>query len=77
MLDHPDVLDAVARAEQAVLDSPAVLGGNAFNRDQAARMAERGYQVIALGFDWSLLLRGAGDALPANLSHRPGHQEIP
>ncbi|MEJ2859689.1 aldolase/citrate lyase family protein [Actinomycetospora flava] len=57
--DHPEVQAAVARAEAAVLDSPVVLGGNAFSPAEARAMADRGYQVIALGFDWVLLQRGA------------------
>ena len=63
--EHPEVRAAVARAEKAILGSRAVLGGNAFSRDQAVRMAEQGYQMIALGFDWLLLQRGAADVLPA------------
>lgn len=62
-LDHPDVLDAVDRAEKAIHDSPVVLGGNAFTPEQARQMAERGYQLLALGFDWSLLQRGAAAVL--------------
>jgi 4-hydroxy-2-oxoheptanedioate aldolase len=64
-LDHPAVLDAVARAETAIRDSPVVLGGNAFTPDQAAQLVERGYQLLALGFDWSLLQRGADQVLPS------------
>jgi 4-hydroxy-2-oxoheptanedioate aldolase len=62
--DHPDVLGAVARAEKTILDSPVVLGGNAFSPHEARQMADRGYQLIALGFDWTLLQRGAAAALP-------------
>jgi 4-hydroxy-2-oxoheptanedioate aldolase len=63
-LDDPDVLRAADRAEQAILDSPVALGGNAFSPQQARQMADRGYQLIALGFDWSLLHRGAAAVLP-------------
>jgi 4-hydroxy-2-oxoheptanedioate aldolase len=63
-LDHPDVLDAIDRAEKAIRDSPVVLGGNAFSTEQARQMADRGYQLLALGFDWSLLQRGAAAVLP-------------
>ncbi len=62
-LDHPEVAAAVARAEAAIRESPAVMGGNAFTRDQARAMVDRGYQMIALGFDWSLLQRGAAAVL--------------
>jgi 4-hydroxy-2-oxoheptanedioate aldolase len=63
-LDHPDVLDAVDRAEKAIRDSSVVLGGNAFSPEQARQMADRGYQLLALGFDWSLLQRAAAAVLP-------------
>jgi 4-hydroxy-2-oxoheptanedioate aldolase len=63
-LDHPDVLRAIERAEQAILNSPVTLGGNAFSPEQARQMADRGYQLLALGFDWSLLQRGAAAVLP-------------
>jgi 4-hydroxy-2-oxoheptanedioate aldolase len=62
-LDHPDVLRAVGRAEKAILDSPVVLGGNAASPEQARELADRGYQLLTLGFDWSLLQRGASAAL--------------
>ena len=65
-LDDPDVLALVARAERVIRDSGVVLGGNAFSPEQAADMADRGYQALALGFDWSLLQRGAAAVLPAN-----------
>jgi 2-keto-3-deoxy-L-rhamnonate aldolase RhmA len=68
-LDHPDVVAAVTRAEGPILDSPVTLGGNAFTREQAARMVDRGYQLLALGFDWTLLQRGASQVLP---EARPG-----
>jgi 4-hydroxy-2-oxoheptanedioate aldolase len=63
-LEHPDVLDAVERAEKAIRDSPVILGGNAFSPEQARQMTDRGYQLLALGFDWSLLQRGAAAVLP-------------
>jgi 4-hydroxy-2-oxoheptanedioate aldolase len=63
-LDHPDLLDAVDRTEEAIRDSSVVLGGNAFSPEQARQMADRGHQLLALGFDWSLLQRGAAAVLP-------------
>ena len=62
-LDHPEVRAAVARAERAILDSDVVLGGNAFSGAQARQMVDRGYQIVALGFDWSLVQRGAAAVL--------------
>jgi 4-hydroxy-2-oxoheptanedioate aldolase len=61
--DHPDVRAAAERAEAVIRDSSVVLGGNAFSPDEARAMADRGYQVIALGFDWGLLQRGAAAVL--------------
>jgi len=57
--DHPDVAAAVARAESAIRRSPVVLGGNAFSAAQAREMVGRGYQLVALGFDWTLLQSAA------------------
>ncbi|MHA6783489.1 HpcH/HpaI aldolase family protein [Pseudonocardia saturnea] len=61
--DHPDVRGAVARAEKVILDGPVVLGGNALSPQQARQMADRGYQLLTLGFDWTLLQHGAAAAL--------------
>lgn len=57
-VDHPEVLEAIARAEQVILPSPARLGGLAGSPDQARAMVERGYSVILGGLD-VLLLQGA------------------
>lgn len=62
-VDYPEVRAAVARAEKAVLASDVVLGGNSFSVAQSREMADRGYQLVALGFDWSLLQRGAAAVL--------------
>src|SRR5262249_34508363 len=62
--DHSEVLAARAAAEEAgILRSKVLLGGVARLVDQAKRMVERGYRVLVLGFDWSLLQRGAAAAL--------------
>jgi 4-hydroxy-2-oxoheptanedioate aldolase len=61
--DHPDVTSALHHAERVIRDSGVVLGGNAFSSTQARQMTERGYQLLALGFDWTLLQRGATAAL--------------
>jgi 4-hydroxy-2-oxoheptanedioate aldolase len=62
-VDHPEVQAAMAEAEAAILRSGVVLGGVAHSPDQANRMVERGYRLLALGFDWSLLQRGAAGVL--------------
>jgi 4-hydroxy-2-oxoheptanedioate aldolase len=75
--NHPAVLDAVARAESAILESPVVLGGNAFGSEQAKRMVDRGYRLLALGFDWSLLQRGVDQVLAdIRSSGRAGTAEL-
>ena len=61
--DHPDVIAAIDRAERVIRDSDVVLGGNAFSADQARAMVDRGYRLVALGFDTTLLQRGAALAL--------------
>jgi len=58
-VDHPEVQAAKLEAENAILKSSIALGGVAFSPEQANRMADRGYRMIFLGFDWSLLQRGA------------------
>jgi 4-hydroxy-2-oxoheptanedioate aldolase len=62
-LDHPSVVGAIERAEAAILASGVVLGGVAHSPEQANSMIERGYRMLALGFDWSLLQRGAAAVL--------------
>ena len=61
--DHPDVQAAVARIEAAMLRSNVVPGGVARTPEQANAMLERGYKALMLGFDWSLLQRGAASIL--------------
>lgn len=61
--DHPEVQAAMLEAEKGILKSSVALGGVAFSPDQANRMVDRGYRMIFLGFDWSLLQRGAASAL--------------
>jgi 4-hydroxy-2-oxoheptanedioate aldolase len=57
--DHPDVLTAIRQVEHAVLKRGIPLGGPAFTANQANRMADAGYRLIGLGFDWTLVQRGA------------------
>ena len=57
-LDDPEVQDLMARAEAGILKSGVPIGGVARTAEQANRMIERGYLLLALGFDWSLLQRG-------------------
>lgn len=45
------------------MKSRVPIGGVARSAEQANRMIERGYLVIALGFDWSLFARGIAASL--------------
>jgi 4-hydroxy-2-oxoheptanedioate aldolase len=63
--DHPAVQDAIARAEQAIVKSPAHLGGLALTGAVANAMIERGYRMILTGFDVLLLQQGAAAILSA------------
>lgn len=56
--DDPELLKLVKRAEDGILKSGVPLGGAARTAEQANAMIDRGYLMIALGFDWSLLQRG-------------------
>ena len=62
-LNHPDFAAAIAVAERAILRSPVALGGVAYSPEQANRMITAGYRMVFLGFDWSLLQKGAAAAM--------------
>ena len=62
LIDDPEVLALVARAEGGILRSGVPLGGAARSAEQANAMIERGYVALALGFDWSLFQRGIAAA---------------
>jgi 4-hydroxy-2-oxoheptanedioate aldolase len=61
--DHPEVQAAAMRLEEAIRGSPVVLGGVAPAPEQANAMIARGYRALVVGFDWSLLQRGAAAAV--------------
>lgn len=60
--DDPELVALVKRAEDGILKSGVPLGGAARTGDQANAMIDRGYLMIALGFDWSLFQRGIAAA---------------
>ncbi len=62
-VEHPEVLAAMREAERAILRTRIGLGGVAFSPEQANRMVDIGYRMLFLGFDWSLLQKGAAAAL--------------
>jgi 4-hydroxy-2-oxoheptanedioate aldolase len=61
-VDDADVLALMKRAEEGILKSGVPIGGVARTADQANAMIDRGYLVLALGFDWSLFQRGIAAA---------------
>ncbi len=58
-LEHPTFRQAVEVVEKSVLRSKVALGGVARTPEQARQMLQRGYSALVIGFDWSLLQRGA------------------
>jgi 4-hydroxy-2-oxoheptanedioate aldolase len=63
LIDDPEVQALIARAEAGILKSGVPIGGVARTPAQASAMIERGYLVLALGFDWSLFARGIAASL--------------
>ena len=61
-LDDPELLALVRRAEEGILKSGVPMGAAARTAEQANAMIDRGYLVLGLGFDWSLLQRGIAAA---------------
>lgn len=59
--DHPRMLEAVGRIEQAVFKAKIPLGGAAFNREMAAGLLAKGYRMIG-GFDVLMLKSAVGEA---------------
>jgi 4-hydroxy-2-oxoheptanedioate aldolase len=62
-VDHPEVQAAAMRLEEAIRRSPVLLGGVAPTPEQANAMIARGYRLLVVGFDWSLLQRGIAAAV--------------
>jgi 4-hydroxy-2-oxoheptanedioate aldolase len=60
--DHPEVHEAMARAEAAILASPARLGRRGETAEAAQALIARGYTVILGGID-ALMLQGAARAV--------------
>ena len=58
LIDDGEVQALIKRAEEGILKSGVPIGGVARSADQANAMIDRGYLVLALGFDWSLFQRG-------------------
>ncbi len=63
-VDHPDHRAAVARAEEKVRESGLILGGLALSIEAANDMIARGYRLLLIGVDTSLV----GGAIESALS---------
>ena len=61
--DHPEVLEAIARAEAAILASPVTLGGMSLSAAEANAKIARGYRVLLMGYDVLLIQQGAAQLL--------------
>ena len=57
-LQDPEVAGLLTAAEDAVLESGKVLGGNAGSHEAARRMVERGYTLVGVGSDMELIRNG-------------------
>ena len=64
-VDHPDHRAAVARAEEKVRESGLILGGLALSIESANDMIGRGYRLLLIGVDTSLVGGAVGAALDA------------
>ena len=68
--DHPEVHQAIARAERAILKQKIPLGGLALDAGLANNMIRRGYRMILGGFDTQLLDQ-ASSALLNGIAREP------
>ncbi|MCB1744684.1 MAG: 2,4-dihydroxyhept-2-ene-1,7-dioic acid aldolase [Gammaproteobacteria bacterium] len=57
--NHPEVQQAIARAEAALLPSGIAVGGLAPDNALANQMIDKGYRLILTGYDTLLIDRGA------------------
>lgn len=60
---HPDVVAAIAAAEETILSSGVPLGGAALTAERANALIEKGYRGIVIGFDWMVLQRAIAGTL--------------
>jgi 4-hydroxy-2-oxoheptanedioate aldolase len=63
LIDDGEVQSLIARAEAGILKSGVPIGGVARTAEQANAMVDRGYLLLALGFDWSLFQRAIASSL--------------
>jgi 2-keto-3-deoxy-L-rhamnonate aldolase RhmA len=53
--DAPEMREAMAHLERAILDAGIPLGGSAFTSEQTRTILERGYRLPVHGFDVLML----------------------
>ena len=61
--DNPDLLAAIAKAEDKILASPVALAGVAVNSNEANAKITRGYRMIFVGEDSTMMHQAVVDAL--------------
>ncbi len=64
-IDHPRVQACVQRIEDSIRGSGVIMGGVANTPAMIQAKKERGYRLLCIGFDWSLLQRGISSILAA------------
>lgn len=69
-IQHPDVRDAVATVEKAVLGTKVALGGVSLTAADAKRKLSDGYRLLVLGFDVGVL-QGAASELVRGVRSTP------
>jgi len=61
--DNPKFLDAVATAENAILASPAALGGLAMDVEKGRAMVDRGYTLLMMAYDGLIIEAASRDLI--------------
>ena len=61
-LDSPELLDAVEHAERVILEAKMPLGGAALTKEQTRALLQRGYRILAQGFDVLMLKQAVRQA---------------
>jgi len=61
--DHPKFLEAVTTAENAILASPAALGGLAMDVEKGRAMVDRGYTLLMMAYDGLIIETASRDLI--------------
>ena len=68
-MEHPEVLAAIEKVEQAAQDTRVALGTISSGWDQARGLVERGYRAMSIQSDFSFLLENAQAAVKNFRNH--------